>query len=750
MMDSKQLSALLEAQQEVISKIALAQPLSACLESICRLIEKILDDPQAKSSILLLDGNQLRHGAAPSLPDDYCAAVDGVQIGPCVGSCGTAVFRKERVVVTDLEHDPLWADYKDLALSFALRACWSNPIFSSAGEVLGSFAIYYLEPCTPSDVHIELINRFTHLSSLAIEKSLSSRREAELTSRLRHGIEKFAAFTSVMPDLALILAEDGTYVDVYGADESLLYQPIKSILGKKITDILPAVSSRAVMDVIAKAIATNEVQVFEYELDVAKGECTFEGRITAINHYLPEEPDVRHVLWMARDITGRKSAEKQIEMLAFFDPLTSLPNRRYLIERLQWLIDKAQRNKLSGALLYLDLDDFKRINDSLGHSVGDELLVNVAQRLKPVLRTSDTIARIGGDEFVIILETLEKDIDTLSEEASQVAQKIIEAFSKTFDIKNGKYKIGVSIGISVIHGEDITADEALKRADTAMYRSKNVGGSHFTFFDPALQRILDHRLEIEQGIIQSIKDNQFCAYFQPQMGPDNEVIGAEALIRWLHPKKGVISPLDFIPVAEQFGLITRLQDIVLRESCALINLLIENELVDDSFSVAINISGSQFSNPSLQQDLLDTIREYKLSPGRIKLEITESMLIDNIDLTVKQMIELKSSGFRFSIDDFGTGYSSLTYLQTFPIDELKIDKSFVDNIHTGEVGSGIVDAIIAMSRHLNFNVIAEGVEHKEQADILLTRNVKAMQGYYFARPMPADIFVNWLRQLQTL
>jgi EAL domain-containing protein (putative c-di-GMP-specific phosphodiesterase class I) len=228
------------------------------------------------------------------------------------------------------------------------------------------------------------------------------------------------------------------------------------------------------------------------------------------------------------------------------------------------------------------------------------------------------------------------------------------------------------------------------------------------------------------------------------------VIGAEALIRWLHPKKGVISPLDFIPVAEQFGLITRLQDIVLRESCALINLLIENELVDDSFSVAINISGSQFSNPSLQQDLLDTIREYKLSPGRIKLEITESMLIDNIDLTVKQMIELKSSGFRFSIDDFGTGYSSLTYLQTFPIDELKIDKSFVDNIHTGEVGSGIVDAIIAMSRHLNFNVIAEGVEHKEQADILLTRNVKAMQGYYFARPMPADIFVDWLRQLQTL
>ena len=490
-MDHTKISKLLRAQQKVISMIALGSSLPSCLEAVCHLIEMILDTRNAKISILLLDGKQLHHGAAPSLPHAYCEAIDGVTIGPNVGSCGTAAFTKKQVIVTDIEHDPLWADFKDVALTNGLRACWSSPIFSSTNEVLGSFAIYYLEPTNPEGFDFDLIDRFTDLASMAIEKSKATERDIAATFYLQQSNEKFSAFTRVMPDLALIIKEDGTYVDVYGANESLLYAPKNKIIGKMTSEIYPKDKSDEIMKIIGVALKSSTLEVFEYQLNVPEGNCTFEARIVEIKHYLPENPDARHVLWMARDISERKRAEKQIEQLAFYDQLTSLPNRRMLIKNLQLLIDKTKRNKHLGTLLFLDLDDFKRINDSLGHSVGDELLVMVANRLKKVLRSCDTFSRIGGDEFVILLEHIESEIDNLSDQASLISAKIIEVFSEAFDLGNGKYNISVSIGISVIHGENISAEEVLQRADTAMYRSKKLGGGRYTFFDPALQRILD-------------------------------------------------------------------------------------------------------------------------------------------------------------------------------------------------------------------------------------------------------------------
>lgn len=742
-MNQIQLSSLLEAQQRVIEKIALGAPLQESLTTICELIESIIGSPNAKSSILILDGHQLRHGAAPSLPEAYCDLIDGVTIGPCVGSCGTAAYTKQQTIVSDIEHDPLWADYKTLALEHELKACWSTPIISSKKEVLGSFAIYYTHVKKPSRLHLDLIERFTHLSSLAIEKDQSSLREKALTTQLLLSNEKLQALTSVMPDIGMVIDENGLYVDIYGSEVQLLLTEPAGLIGQYISDILPPKNAQIIMSMIDKTLSSNEVQVFEYNLAVQKGARIFEGRTAVINNYLPNLPDKKHILLVARDITERKIAEKQIKQLAFFDPLTLLPNRRLLNDRLQSTIEKVIRHQKVGALLFLDLDNFKRINDSLGHTVGDRLLLMVAKRLVPELRDADTIARIGGDEFVIILETLEADEAITANDATAVATKILDSFSQPFELDNAEYKIGGSIGISLIEGQKITADEVLKRADTAMYRAKKLGGNHYSFYEPALQHIIDERLQIEREIINSIENNQFSAYFQPQLDRNGRIIGAEALIRWMHPEKGLISPFHFIPVAEQSGLIHQLQHIVLRDSCQLFKQLGSHYISDKKFTLSINISACQFRT-ELNQSLLNTLETFNLSPKKFKLEITESMLMDDMDNTIAQMKQLKKEGFQFSIDDFGTGYSSLSYLHSFPVDELKIDRSFIDNMHDGEGGTAIVDTIISLANNLGFTVIAEGVENQKQMDILTHRYIKGMQGFFLSHPLPTDEFIDWV------
>ncbi len=752
-MNKDQLQALLDAQQQVISLIALGHPLSGCLNAICELIEGILESPVARSSVLLLHGKQLRHGAAPHLPTAYCEAIDGVEIGEAVGSCGTAAYRKQQVIVTDIATDPLWHNFKDIALGFDLQACWSNPIFSKKGEVLGTFAIYYAHPFSPKRQHLELIDRFTHLTSLAIERARSSEKEESLRHQLMLSNEKFTAITRVMPDMAFVLGADGSYTDLYGGDEKLLYKPRQDIMGKRVSDIIPSEIACGVMNTINETLRSGEIQIFEYDMEVLGGQRTFEGRVAPLDHYLPEFPDRRHVLWMARDITARKEAEQQIERLAYYDPLTGLPNRRMLINRLEVLLESIRRKRKFGALLYLDLDNFKRINDSLGHSAGDELLIQVAERLSPNLRKSDTLARIGGDEFVVMLETLEDDVDALCKDASQVAQKIIESFEHLFSVRGGDYKLGCSIGIGLIDRNTSSADEVLKRADTAMYKSKHHGGNDFTFFDPELQRIIEYRLELEHDIRRAIQASQFEAWFQPQLTPAGDVIGAEALIRWHHPKKGVVSPIEFIPIAEQFGLIDQLQSAVLRDTGALLDLFEQSshagiQALAHSFSVAVNISALQFKNPEFKDQLLAQLAQQNHPPTKFKLEITESMLVEDVLGTLQHMAAIKAAGFRFSVDDFGTGYSSLTYLQSFPIDELKIDRSFVNRMQEEKVGTAIVDAIIALSQHLHFKVVAEGVETEAQAQILSDKQIHAMQGYLFAKPMPAKDFMRWLEAYQ--
>ena len=742
---SSHLSELLESQQRIISKIALGALLSDCLNAICLEIELLLKTSEAKSSILLLEDNTLRHGASPSIPLPYSEAINGAPIGPVAGSCGTAVFLRKQIIVSDIENHPLWADYKQYALPHHLKACWSNPIFSSSQNVLGSFAIYYTRVKRPDPWHLELIERFTHLSSLAIERHQAQSREKRLTEHLQQSNKKLFALTSVMPDLALVINEDGVFVDVYGGDPSLLYTNKQQFIGKTIVEVISEDIALDIMRVVRQALSTLTVQVFEYELEVIKGKRTFEGRVVHIDKYLPNNPKVNHVLWVARDITEQKLANAEIEQLAFYDPLTTLPNRRLLLEQLQLVINRIRRHKSFGVLLYMDLDEFKRINDTLGHSVGDQLLVEASRRIKPLLRTSDLFARIGGDELVILLDATSHDVDHLCDEATKVAKKLIHALKTPFKLSGGECRVGASIGVSIIQHQDNTADEVLKRADAAMYHSKKIGGNTFTFFDPALQKILSHRMELEQGILQAIKAQQITTHYQPQVNAEGKAVGVEALIRWNHPSKGLISPLEFIPIAEQFGLIASLQNIVLHAACRLLQRLLQEQLVTESFRIAINISPVQFQDPEFGLSFKNTVNEYQLPTQRFTLEITEGVLIKDVDRAVSQIKALQSEGFAISVDDFGVGYSSLTYLQNLPINELKIDKSFIAKIGTNDTGMAIIGAVVTLCRHLRFSVVAEGVEQAAQAEALVKSGINIMQGYHFARPMPEQALLLWLK-----
>jgi len=738
-MDSADLAKLLSGQQLLVEKISSGLPLKACLLSICELLEACIDTPFAKSSILLLDDEQLRNGAAPRLPTAYCEAIDGVQIGPCVGSCGTAAYSKKRIIVSDIASDPLWENFKEIALAYELKACWSTPIFSSKKEVLGTFAIYYSKVKAPSVSHLELIDHFTHLSSLAIERAHSETRTTALSAQLVASNEKLKAFTSVIPDLGLVFNQDGNYVDIYGSDLRLLNELDESVVGKNVKQVLAPDLSKRVLDTINRTLKSNKLQLIEYQL---KGG-TYEARVSVLNHYLPDEPETQHVLWMVRDITERKQSDMQIERLAFYDPLTNLPNRRLFQDRLECYVEKIKRQNEVGALLFFDLDNFKRINDSLGHAIGDQLLLKVASSLQPLLRASDTFSRLGGDEFVILLDSSKADQNIIMDEASHVAQRVLEVLSNSYVLNKSSYVIRASIGICLIKDADITPDDILKRADSAMYQSKKRGGGQFSFFDPELQKIADQHLQIERDIELAIEKQEFSAFFQPQFDQNGLLCGAEALIRWIHPHKGMIPPDDFISIAEQSRVIHRLQDIILRKSCDLVNQLHELNICPEGFTVAINISACQFDT-NLKESLCYVLKEYDLSPEFFKLEITESMLMADVDRVIEKIKTLKNKGFRFSIDDFGTGYSSLAYLHSFPIDELKIDKSFVDQITKS--GGAIVDAIVSLSESFDFKVVAEGVEEQSQLDILKQKNIDFFQGFLFARPMPKDEFINWLRQ----
>jgi diguanylate cyclase (GGDEF)-like protein/PAS domain S-box-containing protein len=431
------------------------------------------------------------------------------------------------------------------------------------------------------------------------------------------------------------------------------------------------------------------------------------------------------------DISELKKAQIQMENLAFYDPLTGLSNRRLFKNRLDNAVKSVQRTNTSIALLFLDLDQFKRINDSLGHDVGDSLLKEIARRLDHNVRENDTVSRIGGDEFTILLTDINNTNDVRI-----VAEKILLSLSRPFMLNGQEIISTASIGITLTPEDSVDSNTLMKNADLAMYRAKELGRNNFQFFSEDMNTTILHNLEIEKELHIAIKRNQFILIYQPKISlADNSITGVETLVRWRHPEKGIIAPDYFIPIAEETGQIIKIGAWVLEHSCHEMGALIREGLMPKDSKVAVNLSAKQFSDPNLLQTVLNILTQSKIDPLNLELEITESIIMDDVEAAIDIMEAIKSRGIHLTIDDFGTGYSSLAYLKRFPIDVLKVDRSFVMDIPNDKTDMAITSAVIAMAHKLNMRVVAEGIETQEQLDFLRENGCDDGQGYLLSRPL---------------
>jgi diguanylate cyclase (GGDEF)-like protein/PAS domain S-box-containing protein len=447
---------------------------------------------------------------------------------------------------------------------------------------------------------------------------------------------------------------------------------------------------------------------------------------------------VSHFVGIFADITSRKEAENRLKQLAHYDPLTGLPNRTLFMEKLNWAIDWANREQRQVVLFFLDLDRFKIVNDTMGHQVGDQLLIEVANRLRGCVRKVDIVSRLAGDEFTIVLTNIEHISDV-----ADIAQKVLDAFNKPVRLNDHDFFITTSIGITTYPDDGNDTDKLLKNADTAMYHAKSMGKNIYQFYSDFMNQKVHDELELELNLRKALDDNEFVLFYQPQIEINSgKIVGAEVLIRWKHPKLGFISPAKFIPYAERNDLILPIGYWVLRTAC---RQYVEWQRQGvQPFKISVNYSGVQLKQRGQIDLMANILKETGMNPENLKLELTESVVMEDAENTIKTLHEFKNMGISFSIDDFGTGYSSLSYLKRFPIDTLKIDKSFVEDIATDSDDDAIASTIIAMAHNLRLSVVAEGVETKEQLDILQAKGCDQVQDYYFCHPIAQGEFESFM------
>jgi len=455
---------------------------------------------------------------------------------------------------------------------------------------------------------------------------------------------------------------------------------------------------------------------------------------------------VTHYIGAHLDVSDRKKAEEKISVLAFFDQLTGLPNRTLLLDRLKQAMTASGRGGTYGALLFIDLDHFKTLNDTLGHDMGDLLLQQVAQRLTFCVREGDTVARLGGDEFVVILTNLSTSKGDAASDIETVAEKILTALNDGYQLGAFLHRNTASIGATLFRGQTTTVDDLLKQADLAMYRAKEVGRNALRFFDPDMQTAVLNRVSLERDLREAVQAQQFLLYYQALVSDTGKVTGAEVLARWQHPVRGMVAPADFIPLAEETGIILPLGQWVLETACTqLAKWAVQPDMAH--LTIAVNVSAHQFRQSDFVDHVLAVIKSTGANPHLLKLELTESSLVSNVEETIERMLLLKASGVGFALDDFGTGYSSLAYLKRLPLNHLKIDRSFVRDVLIDPNDASIAKAIVALAQSLGLGVIAEGVETQAQRDFLANSGCYAYQGFFFSRPLSVDGFEEYARRI---
>ncbi|KII28786.1 diguanylate cyclase [Pseudomonas fluorescens] len=589
-------------QEKVIGALLKEESLESVLTLLCHEIERIA--PEVIVSILSVDSAGILHPlASPGLPTDYSRAIEGLSIGPVAGSCGTAAYRGEPVLVTDINHDPLWADYKHLAQKSGLQACWSLPVRNGCGRIAATFALYFREARGPDPLHAHLVTAGTHLCMLALE---------------------------------------------------------------------------------------------------------------------------------------REEARQSIRKMAFYDGLTGLPNRSFLLAQAQRSLLEMAREQAELAVLFIDLDRFKQINDALGHASGDELLRVMAQRLRSMLRESDLVGRLSGDEFVLVLTRMD------STQVTTFLERLMALLNRPSTIAGTSVVVSASVGISLFPADGQDMESLLHRADIAMYQAKRTERGSFSFFVEEMNRIAQDRLVMETALRNALASDTLQLFYQPQIDLNSgRLVGVEALARWRHPTLGDISPSQFVPLAEECGLINELSQWVLQEACEQLAQWRQQGLVIPSLS--INLSPINFHNLNLAELIDDQLRRYGLQPSDLCVEVTEGLLLSKSPGTEQTIRDLHALGVRLAIDDFGTGYSSLGYLRHLPISELKLDKSFVDDLEYDTSCRALSESVIGIGKGLSLQVVAEGIECAIQRDILKAQGYEVGQGNFFSIPLPGEAFMQFIR-----
>ena len=455
---------------------------------------------------------------------------------------------------------------------------------------------------------------------------------------------------------------------------------------------------------------------------------------------------VTHWVAVGRDITRRKAAESEIQHLAFYDPLTQLPNRQLLMDRLHLALSQNHRRPREGSLMFIDLDNFKALNDTLGHHKGDMLLQQVAERLTACVRKIDTVARLGGDEFVVMLEDLGPRPDEAAEQAKRMGQQILAALSEPYLLAGDQHYSTCSIGVTSFNQNQTDIGDLLKQADLAMYQAKTAGRNTICFFDPVLQAAASAHATLQSDLRRGLREGEFSLHYQPQVGRDGRMTGVEALLRWTHATRGEVTPSEFIPAAEDGGLILPLGQWALETACKQLAAWSERPETA-TLSIAVNVSARQFRHPEFADMVMAALQDPRVSPRKLKLELTESLLAEDMEITITKMAKLKSMGVTLSLDDFGVGYSSLSMLKRLPLDQLKIDKSFVADILTDPNDAAIARTIIGLAQSLGLGVLAEGVETEAQRAFLAHHGCECYQGYLFCKPMPIDALEAFMQTL---
>jgi diguanylate cyclase (GGDEF)-like protein/PAS domain S-box-containing protein len=580
---------------------------------------------------------------------------------------------------------------------------------------------------------------------LAPERVSSSKALADLVievEKLRVSESRYRRLFETARDGILLLNADTAQIeDVNPYLVEMLGYTHKAFLGKKLWEVGPFADIPKSKEMFAIVQTVGYVRYEDLPLKTISGKQIDVEFIS--NSY--DCDGIKTIQCNIRDITHRKAAEAEIVRLAFYDVLTDLPNRRLLLDRLKQALSVCIRNKCKGALLFIDLDNFKGLNDTFGHDVGDLMLRQVAERLSTCVRDGDTVARLGGDEFVVMLEGLGENSEGAAARSKIIGDKIIVTLGQPYTLASRKHHGSASIGATLFGGHGENVGDLLKQADIAMYQAKAEGRDNLRFFDHKLQDIVQARAKLEEDLRQGILENQFSLHYQPQVDDDGCVTGAEALVRWQRHERGLVHPIEFIPLAEETGLILPLGSWVLETACKQL-VVWASHIKTAQLTLAVNVSASQFHQPDFVSRVQAVVKRTGADPSKLKLELTESILLENVENVIDKMTKLKERGIFFSLDDFGTGYSSLSYLKRLPLSQLKIDQSFVRDLLTDANDFTIGQTIVALGRSFGLTVIAEGVETEAQRELLAHYGCHAYQGYLFGRPTPIEEFERHLNQ----